>query len=90
MQAPRLVRSVIARNIVRRNYTETHQVTTLNDLPSPQGNWKTHNDARQRRYNAQLAIGAGVLVGTVLVGKAGGLLEFHNDMPVPIDIPSYK
>jgi hypothetical protein len=29
-------------------------------------------------------------VGTVLVGKAGGLLEFHNDMPVPIDIPSYK
>lgn len=66
-------------------------ITTINDLPSPQGNWKTHYDANQRKYNAQLAAGVGLLIGSLIFGKAAGFLELYNDIPArPADIPSYK
>ncbi|XP_044259673.1 uncharacterized protein LOC123008116 [Tribolium madens] len=93
MQAPRVLRSLVARNLGKRgvHYDSHHVTTTINDLPSPQGNWKTHYDAKQRKYNAQLAVGIGAVVGTLIFGKAAGLLEFYDDIPDrPADIPSYK
>ncbi|KAJ3665481.1 hypothetical protein Zmor_000974 [Zophobas morio] len=90
MQAPRLLRSSVIKQI-RRNYTESGLAkTTINDLPSPQGSWQTQNDANQRKFNAQLIGGIGLLTGTIIFGKAIGYLEFHNDLPKPADIPSYK
>lgn len=68
-----------------------HQVTTYNDLPTPQGSWKTQYDSNQRSYNAHLAIGVGTLVGTLVFGKAAGYFEFYNDYPErPAVIESYK
>ncbi|EEZ98048.1 hypothetical protein TcasGA2_TC000453 [Tribolium castaneum] len=92
MQAPRVFSSLVARNLGRRGaHHGSHPVATINDLPCPQGNWKTHYDAKQRKYNAQLAFGIGALIGTIIFGKAAGMLEFHGDIPDrPADIPSYK
>lgn len=65
--------------------------STYNDLPSPSGSWQTNYDAQQRKYNAQLALGIGVFVGTLLFGKAAGFFEFYNDYPErPAVIDNYK
>ncbi|XP_060523517.1 uncharacterized protein LOC132700315 [Cylas formicarius] len=65
--------------------------TTYNDLPSPSGSWQTNYDALQRSYNARLAIGIGLLGGTIVFGKAAGFFEFYNDYPErPATIENYK
>lgn len=77
----------------RRSYHagEHAPTTTINDLPTPQGSWKTNYDSKQRSYNAHLALGIATITGTILFGKAAGLLEFYNDIPErPADIESYK
>lgn len=81
-------------SVVRRNAHDYHHAplqTTYNDLPQPQGSWKTHHDANQRKYNAQLAFGIGFFVVTILVGKSAGWLYFYGDIPkTPAKIDSYK
>lgn len=54
---------------------------TLNDLPTPQGNWKTVYDAKQRKYNAHLAIGIGFSIFTIIVMKTSGLINFNFNVP---------
>ncbi|CAG9835023.1 unnamed protein product [Diabrotica balteata] len=93
MQLRRLLTSPVIRGCTRRNaHHGDHAVqSTYNDLPQPQGSWKTNYDANQRKYNAHLALGVGVLTGTIVFGKATGLLEFYNEFPErPADIASYK
>lgn len=58
-----------------------HRITTLNELPSPQGSWQTHYDAQQRKYNAHLALGIATLVGTIIVARASGYLYFNYSPP---------
>lgn len=60
---------------------------SMNDLPQPCGNWQTNYDAKQRKYNAQLAIGFGFLIGTILVGSSSGLFFFNAQIP---DAPAVK
>lgn len=77
----------------RRNAHDHHAPvqSTYSDLPQPQGSWKTEHDANQRKYTAHLALGIGALIGTVIFGKAAGLLESYNDIPQrPASIESYK
>lgn len=65
--------------------------STYNDLPQPQGSWKTQYDANQRKYTAHLALGVGALVGTIIFGKAAGLLDAYSDIPEhPGVVESYK
>ncbi|XP_023018230.2 cytochrome c oxidase subunit 7B [Leptinotarsa decemlineata] len=94
MQAPRLLVSRLARQSTRNNVRYDHYApaqSSYNDLPQPQGNWKTHYDANQRKYNAHLALGIGVFVGSILFGKVAGFWEFYNDIPEqPAKIDSYK
>ncbi|KAJ8962232.1 hypothetical protein NQ318_018204 [Aromia moschata] len=95
MQASRNVGRLVIRTFGRRNASHaSHEAapqSTYNDLPQPQGSWKTHYDANQRKYNAHLVLGIGALVGTIVFGKAAGLLEFYNDIPEqPATIDSYK
>lgn len=64
---------------------------TYNDLPTPSGNWQTHYDAQQRKYNLNLALGVGAFIGTVLIGKALGMYEFYGEFPArPATIDNYK
>lgn len=95
MQAPRLLSRTFSRNIITRNaHHEAHHpgpLSTYNDLPTPSGSWQTHYDAKQRKYNGQLALGIGAIVGTLIFGKAVGFLEFYDDIPArPAEIKSYK
>ncbi|KAG5890881.1 hypothetical protein JTB14_002823 [Gonioctena quinquepunctata] len=92
MQAPRLIASRVVRQCTRRNAHHAGPVqSTYNDLPQPQGNWKTHFDANQRKYNAHLVLGIATFVGSIFFGKAAGLWDFHNDIPEhPAVIESYK
>lgn len=65
--------------------------STYNDLPQPQGSWKVHYQAAQRRYNTQLIFGIGFFVATLIIGKSAGFLEFYDDIPkTPAKIDSYK
>ncbi|KAJ8981839.1 hypothetical protein NQ317_001802 [Molorchus minor] len=95
MQRSRTLGRMVIQHFGRRQaHGEAHASaaqTTLNDLSQPQGSWKTHYDANQRKYNAQLVIGVGALIGTIVFGKAAGLLNFYNDIPeTPATIDSYK
>lgn len=77
----------------KRNAHDHHAPvqSTYNDLPQPQGSWKTQYDSNQRKYTAHLALGVGALIGTILFGKAAGLLETYSDIPQhPATIESYK
>lgn len=65
--------------------------STLNDLPQPQGSWKTHYDAKQKSYNMQLAFGIVFLAGTIIFGQQTGLLKSYDDYPEKATkIDSYK
>ncbi|CAH1176954.1 unnamed protein product [Phaedon cochleariae] len=94
MQASRLLSNQVIRQCTRRkvHYDQAPvQQSTYNDLPQPRGSWKTHYDANQRKYNAHLALGVGVFIGSILFGKSVGYLEFYNDIPArPADIESYR
>ncbi|XP_030753946.1 uncharacterized protein LOC115880799 [Sitophilus oryzae] len=73
------------------SHAPAHPRSTYNDLPSPSGNWKTHNEAQQRKYNIQLAVGLSVFIGTLIFGKSVGYFEFYNDYPEkPAVIENYK
>ncbi|XP_076250400.1 cytochrome c oxidase subunit 7B [Rhynchophorus ferrugineus] len=88
-----VIRSFAGKVGTRNASSHGHHVahSTYNDLPSPSGNWKTHYDAMQRKYNAQLALGVAAFAGTLLFGKAAGYFEFYNDYPEkPAVIESYK
>lgn len=80
--------------VIRRNAGYDHHApvqSTYNDLPQPQGSWKTHYDANQRKYNAHLVFGIAFLAGTIVVGKSAGFLNTYDDIPeVPAKIDSYK
>lgn len=80
--------------VTRRSAHHDHHpapVSTYNDLPQPQGSWKTHHDAKQRKYNAQLAFGIGFFAATLIIGKSAGFLEFYDDYPeTAAKIDSYK
>ncbi|KYQ51505.1 hypothetical protein ALC60_09378 [Trachymyrmex zeteki] len=41
------------------------KLATVNDIPGSCGPWKTHYDARQKVYNAQLIAGVGILISTI-------------------------
>lgn len=56
-------------------------MTTYNDLPQPQPDWRKHYDADQRLQNAHLLLGVAMLAGTIVVGKMTGMFEFHDDIP---------
>ncbi|CAG9862899.1 unnamed protein product [Phyllotreta striolata] len=96
MHIRKLLTTPAIRSCVRRNYSDHysgHHVaqTTYNDLPQPQGSWKTNYDANQRKYTAHLVLGIGALTGTIIFGKAMGFLEFYHDFPErPADNLSYK
>lgn len=83
-KAPSLLRSVVLRTVSRRNASYGHgkaQVTTYNDLPTPQGSWQTKYDADQRKYNMHLILGVVFCTGTIVFGRAAGLLELHLSPP---------
>ncbi|KAJ8912085.1 hypothetical protein NQ315_000591 [Exocentrus adspersus] len=92
MNTSRTLGRTVIRQFVKRNaYHDAPVQSTYNDLPQPQGSWKTHYDANQRKYTAHLALGIGVFVGTIVFGKAAGLLETYSDIPEhPAVIESYK
>ncbi|KAL1509009.1 hypothetical protein ABEB36_003817 [Hypothenemus hampei] len=92
MQISKRVVDLVARQVSRRHAHHGHgSTTTINDLPSPSGSWQTNYDAMQRRYNTQLVLGVGTLVGTILFGKVAGFFEFYNDYPErPATIENYK
>ncbi|CAH1102823.1 unnamed protein product [Psylliodes chrysocephalus] len=96
MYLRKLLSNPAIRSCTKRSYSShyegSHAVqSTYNDLPKPQGSWKTNYDANQRKYNAHLVLGIGALVGSIVFGKAAGLLEFYNEFPErPAVIASYK
>ncbi|XP_018573462.1 uncharacterized protein LOC108912645 [Anoplophora glabripennis] len=94
MNSSKALGRVMLRQIVgKRNAHDAHAPvqSTYNDLPQPQGSWKTQYDANQRKYMAHLAIGIGAFVGTLIFGKAAGLLETYSDIPQrPAVIDSYQ
>lgn len=90
MQSSRLLARILTRNVTRRS-ARPAPISTYNDLPQPQGSWKTHYDAKQRKYNAQLAFGIGFFAVTLIIGKSAGFLEFYDDYPeTAAKIDSYK
>ena len=91
MQAPRLLKTLAARQVIRRYHGDSLPPTTYNDLPMPQGSWKTQYEANQRKYNGHLALGVAVLTGTIIFGRAAGLIELNWTIPeTPAQIDSYK
>lgn len=82
-------------SVIRRNAHDCHGPapvqSTLNDLPQPQGSWKTNYDAKQKSYNMQLAFGIGFLIASIVFGQQTGLLKSYDDYPEkPATIDSYK
>jgi hypothetical protein len=64
---------------------------TLNDLPTPEGDFYTQNNARQRRNNVDMVFGIGFFLATLAFGIATNQFEFRNDIPDPIaDIECYR
>lgn len=68
--------------VAKRNYHAGDRVaTTYNDLPIPQGSWKTHHDAQQRKYNSHLLFGVAFAIGTLVIAKASGSLYLNYTPP---------
>jgi hypothetical protein len=91
MQAPRVLRQLSTR-LGRRAYGshETFPATTLNDVPSPKGNWKTNYDNNQAKYNRHLWIGIVSLGGTLAWGQYNGYHRMYGDVPEnPAVVESY-
>lgn len=66
-------------------------LSTYNDLPQPQGSWKTNYESKQKTYNGQLLFGITFFVGTIIFGQQAGFLKSYNDYPEkPAVIDSYK
>ncbi|KAL3277379.1 hypothetical protein HHI36_012728 [Cryptolaemus montrouzieri] len=92
MQSSRLLSRVFLSQASRKYASKPSiQLPTMNDLPQPRGDWKTHYDAQNRRYTLHLLLGISVFAGTIVFGKAAGLLEMYNDYPeTPLEIDNYK
>jgi hypothetical protein len=91
MQAPRVLRQLSTR-LGRRAYGshETFPATTLNDVPTPKGNWKTNYDNNQAKYNRHLWIGIVSLGGTLAWGQYNGYHRMYGDVPEnPAVVESY-
>ncbi|KAF2897000.1 hypothetical protein ILUMI_09172 [Ignelater luminosus] len=83
-----LLRTNLIAHVSKRNKAYLGELKgSMNDLPQPCGSWKTNHEAKQRKYNAQLAIGIGFLVATILFGKSSGLFFFNGEVP---DAPAPK
>ncbi|EFA09628.1 uncharacterized protein LOC107398699 [Tribolium castaneum] len=64
---------------------------TMNDLPSPEGDYYTQNNARQSKYNMHLMIGVGSLIGTIAFGVATDMYNLLSDVPEqPAEIDCYR
>ncbi|XP_044271275.1 uncharacterized protein LOC123015556 [Tribolium madens] len=77
----------------RKNYAKKVEFpkVTLNDMPSPEGDYYTQNNARQSKYNMHLAIGVGSVLGTIAFGLATDMYNFLDDIPEePAEIDCYK
>ncbi|XP_018309028.1 uncharacterized protein COX7B [Mycetomoellerius zeteki] len=57
------------------------KLATVNDIPGSCGPWKTHYDARQKVYNAQLIAGVGILISTIAYIKISGVIFFNFSPP---------
>jgi len=99
MQAQRasnLLRAIYARSLAKtakRNAHYEHQnlLRTYNDLPQPEGCWKTHYEAQQRRYNMHLLAGVSFTIATLIIAKAGGFLYLNYNPPAhPADKNNYE
>ncbi|XP_078042605.1 cytochrome c oxidase subunit 7B [Augochlora pura] len=55
----------------------------MDELPVPQGCWKTANEKNQRRYNMQLAGSILAFIGTIAIGRSTGWLWLNYSPPVP-------
>ncbi|XP_055693563.1 uncharacterized protein LOC129795990 [Lutzomyia longipalpis] len=58
-----------------------HTQSTMNDLPTPQGDFFELHAKRQAKYNRALIIGVATFVGTLVVTKESGLLELNFSPP---------
>ncbi|XP_055703986.1 uncharacterized protein LOC129802297 [Phlebotomus papatasi] len=58
-----------------------HAPSTMNDLPTPQGDFFELHARRQARYNRALIIGIVTFAGTMVVAKESGLLHFNWSPP---------
>ncbi|RZC39304.1 hypothetical protein BDFB_005629 [Asbolus verrucosus] len=92
MQAPKLLR-LGTRFGQSRSYAsrDIFPATTMNDLPSPRGNWQKAYDQNQQKYNRHLLIGIISLGGTLAFGQYCGFHRMYDDIPdTPAVIASYK
>ncbi|XP_028158711.1 uncharacterized protein LOC135076393 [Ostrinia nubilalis] len=58
---------------------------TMDELPVPRGSWQAAYDAKQRKYNAVLALGLVFTVGTIALAKASGLVYLNYSPPKSLD-----
>ncbi|EFA07807.1 hypothetical protein TcasGA2_TC005368 [Tribolium castaneum] len=92
MQSVRLFRQIGAK-INRRSYAskDVFPPTTMNDLPTPKGDWKTNYERKQRKHNRDLILGVVTLGATLAYGYANGYYDFYNDIPaLPDTPPNYR
>lgn len=57
----------------------------MNDLPVPRGDFFELEATRNRKYNAILAGGICLAVGSLVLAKESGLIELHLNPPKSLD-----
>uniref|UniRef100_U5ETH2 Putative gomdanji n=1 Tax=Corethrella appendiculata TaxID=1370023 RepID=U5ETH2_9DIPT len=62
-----------------------HQITTVNDLPTPEGDFFEHHNKKQTKYNATLAAGILIFGITLTIAKESGLIYLNFYPPKSID-----
>lgn len=64
---------------MRRYHVGEFKPPTMDELPVPSGSWQAHYDARQRKYNAVLALGLAFTAGTIVVVSAAPYLTLLSN-----------
>lgn len=59
----------------------------MNDLPSPEGDYTTLNNERQKKYNMHLAGGIGFFIATFGFGFATNMFVLWHEIPENIHPP---
>lgn len=84
-------RSIIAMKMSEKlvNSSSHNHMSTMNDLPSPEGSWQEDYDRKQVKNNSILFGSGLIMAGTIWIAKSIFPLQF-NDPHFPLSMKDFQ